>query len=96
MKGVFDELVNSKCFVDRVDMNVWGKPRNGVGAYIASQPSVGIASRQSQYARLGRGTSKLTGNPVQWKYGNFRNVAWGLPPYRFLMRSDKNIHLMSM
>jgi hypothetical protein len=88
MNGVFDDFVNSKCFVDRVEVNVWGTPRRATGSCIAPLPSIGIASPQSKYARLGKGTCSVTGNPVQWKYGNFQKPPWDLAPYRFLLRSE--------
>ena len=88
MNGVFDDCVGSKCFVDRVDINVWGMPRRGTAACITSLPSVGIASPQSQYARLGRARCSVTGNPVQWKYGNLHHARWDLAPYRFSLRSE--------
>jgi hypothetical protein len=89
--GVFPNLVDERCFLDRVVVGVWGKPRQQIGSHIEATQNLGIAGPSSPYARVVKGKCKLSGNSVQWKYGRYLRTRWShlLPPYQFAMKSDE-------
>jgi len=87
---IFRDLVEERAFLDRVLVGVWGKPRKSYGPSVAVIGNRGIAGPRSQYARLGFGRCRMSGNPFQWAWGKYQKTVWThlLPPFRFSIRSE--------
>jgi len=84
---VFPYLLNKAAFVDTIVMSVWTEGKPILGQLLDEKPK-GILKPGASYARLVKGKSSLTGNPVRILYGKVSRFP-RVPPCRVTMWSEE-------
>jgi hypothetical protein len=76
--GIFPHLVNAAAFIDKVEIEIWGKKRSEILHYIEQEKNRAIGGFGRVYARCIPGRNTPTGNQLQLKYGSmlpYKNIS---------------------
>jgi hypothetical protein len=82
--GIFQYLLNSAAFFDKIAVAVWGTRRKRIMPQIKGQANIPIGGPRSHYARCMPRRHVVTGNRLQLRYGLMRPYQ-SLSPFALTM-----------